>query len=304
MRQNDTQEYVIQAENIRKKFRKFQLEIPELKIPKGYATALIGENGTGKTTLLNILAGIRLDYQGNIQYFGKYSDKDREENPLVKENIGYTGTDNYYLPQWTVKQVEDISALLFEKFERSKFRSWCEELAVFPGGFEEKKKINTFSDGMKTKLMLAGVMARETELLLLDEPASPLDPLMRDKLCEMLHTYLAEGDGEKSVLFSTHNILDMENVTDYAIIMGQGGIAEAGFVEDLKQKYVLVKGETEDKELARKVLYSISESAYGFEGICLAEKLNQLAGCSILTETPSLFQISVAVMKQTSRIKG
>ena len=146
-------------------------------------------------------------------------------------------------------------------------------------------------------------MARDTDLLILDEPASPLDPLMREKLCEMLQTYVSEGNGERSVLFSTHNISDMENVTDYAIIVGNGGVLEAGFVEELKEKYVLVKGDASDKELARKVLFSISENPYGFEGICLSENLEKFAGCSVLTEIPSLFQISVAVMKQNSRIK-
>ena len=69
------------------------------------------------------------------------------------------------------------------------------------------------------KLMLSGVFARETQMLLLDEPASPLDPLMRDVLCDMIRGYLEEGAGEKTVLFSTHNIADMENVTDYAVIV-------------------------------------------------------------------------------------
>lgn len=85
------------------------------------------------------------------------------------------------------------------------------------------------------KLMLAGVMARKTDLLLLDEPASPLDPLMRDKLCQMIGEYIHEGNGKRSVFFSTHNISDMENITDYAIIMENGQIVEQGFVEDLKE---------------------------------------------------------------------
>ena len=297
-------ENVIEAHNIRKKFRKFELNIPQFTVPKGFSTALIGENGSGKTTLLNILSGIRLDYKGDIRYFNQYTDADRENNPVVKERIGYTGTTNYYLPHWNVRQVEEVSELLFEGFDKNRFHNWCEELAIFPDGlFEQKKKIRSLSDGNQMKLKLAGVMARDTDLLILDEPASPLDPLMREKLCEMIQTYVSEGNGERSVLFSTHNISDMENVTDYAIIVGNGGVLEAGFVEELKEKYVLVKGDVADKELARKELFSISENPYGFEGICLSENLEKFAGCSVLTEIPSLFQISVAVMKQNSRIK-
>ena len=60
---------VIEAKNIVKKYKNFTLDVPEFKLPEGFATALIGENGAGKTTLLNILTGIRMDYTGDITYF-------------------------------------------------------------------------------------------------------------------------------------------------------------------------------------------------------------------------------------------
>jgi len=295
--------YVIEASGLKKDFKNFSLNIPQFKLPRGFATALIGENGAGKTTLLNILSGIRLDFKGEIRYFDRYSQKDLENIPDVKEAIGYTGTDNYYLPNWSVGQVEDISSLLFRNFDSKRFRAVCDELAIFSGApFEKSKKINALSDGTKTKLMLAGVLARKTDLLILDEPASPLDPLMRDKLCEIIRNYLNE-DENRSVFFSTHNISDMENVTDYAIIMEHGQIVEEGFVEDLKEKYIVVKGEVSDIDKAKDILYTISTSNYGFEGICLAENLDKLAGMDIVTETASLFKISVAVMKRNTMIK-
>ncbi|MBO4505742.1 MAG: ABC transporter ATP-binding protein [Lachnospiraceae bacterium] len=294
---------VIEAKNIVKKYKNFTLDVPELKLPEGFATALIGENGAGKTTLLNILTGIRMDYTGDITYFGEYSDKDIFKNPAVKERIGYTGTDNYYLPHWTMKQVDDLSKLLFEKYDSAKFKRYCDDLAVFGGRqFDGSKKVSALSDGTKTKIMLAGVLARETDILIMDEPASPLDPLMRDKLCEMIREYLNSGEG-KSVFFSTHNISDMEGVTDYAIIMEQGRVVEQGFVEDLKEKYIAVKGESKDAEAAKKIMYTMTSSHYGFEGICLAEDLDKLAGLDIVTETASLFKISVAIMKKNSLIR-
>lgn len=104
------------------------------------------------------------------------------------------------------------------------------------------------------------------------------------------------------MFFSTHNISDMESITDYAVIMEHGEVVEAGFVEELKEKYILVKGESEDAEAASKVLYTISKNPYGFEGICLAENLNQLAGMDVTMEAPSLYQISVAVMKKNTKL--
>lgn len=287
---------VVKVTDLQKKYKGFELSIPQLGIPKGYATALIGENGAGKTTLLNLMAGIRLDFQGQITYF----DKKEKLGCKVQERMGYTGPGSYFLPHWTVKQVEEISSLLFENFHRDRFQAICDELNIPVGVTKEVKNL---SDGNRMKLMLAAVLARDTELLILDEPASPLDPLMRDKLCDILREYLEQGNGEHSVFFSTHNIADMENVTDYAIIMEHGNIVEQGFVEDLKEKYVSVKGEAEDADAARKILFTMTKNAYGFEGICLAENMDKLAGMDISVETPTLSQISVAVMKANTSLK-
>lgn len=294
--------YVLEAYGLKKKYKGFELNIPELKIPKGYATALIGENGAGKTTLLNILAGIQLQYQGEIGYYGKYTDKDREEIPEVKERMGYTAPGSYYVSQWRLGQIAELNELLFSNFHRERFERWCKELAVGAEGWDPKKKVSDLSDGNRMKLMIAGVLARDTAILLMDEPASPLDPVMRDKLCEIIREYLAEDEGQRSVFFSTHNIADMENVTDYAIIMESGKIVEQGFVEDLKEKYLLVKGDESELGKVQKELFNCTTNKYGFEGICLAEKLDRLAGCDISVERPSLTQISVAVMRHFSHV--
>lgn len=284
---------VIQMKNVEKSFKGFQLDVEELAIPKGFATALIGENGAGKSTLLNILAGIRLDYKGEIVFFDGTM---KEEE--IRENVAYTGPDSYFLPHWTVKAVAEISDILFGQFHKDQFEQWCKDLGI------DKKdtSISKMSDGMKMKTMLAAAFSRDTKCLLLDEPASPLDPLMRDKLCSMIRDYIDEGAGEQSVFFSTHNIADMENVTDYAIIMEQGKVVEQGFVEDLKEKYIMVKGEAEQGEAVKPYLVSFTKNAYGFEGLCLANNLDKLAGFDVISETPSLSQISVGVMKQYTKL--
>ena len=288
-------EAMIQMKNVTKRFKGFELNIPELNIPKGFATALIGENGAGKSTLMNILAGVRLDYKGEIVYFdGNMKDEE------VRGNIGYTSPTSYFMPHWTIKAVGEVSELLFDHFHKERFVQLCEDLNIS----KEDKTISNLSDGMRMKTSLAAVFARDTKCLLLDEPASPLDPLMRDKLCSMLREYLEEGNGEKSVFFSTHNIADMENVTDYCVIMEQGKVVEQGFVEDLKEKYIMVKGEAADEAKAKDILIGFRKNSYGYEGLCLAENLDKLAGLDIAVETPTLSQISVAVMKQYSSLKA
>ena len=284
-------ENVIYGRNIEKKFKKFKLHIEELKVPKGFATALIGENGAGKSTLLNILTGVRVDYKGDIKYFDEQQALEQEG---ILDRIGYTGPNNFFLPHWTVSQVREICSILFDSFSKEKFDAFSKRLNIPEGS----QGIRALSDGNRMKLTLATAFCRETDLLIMDEPASPLDPLMRDMLCQLIREYLSEGNGEKSVFFSTHNISDMENVTDYAIIMNNGSIAEQGFVEELKEKYILVKGEPEDAERASNYLIGMSKGKYGFEGMCLAKDMDKLAGIHVSFETPTLSQISIAVMKQ------
>lgn len=285
---------VIEINNVTKSFKGFKLNIPEMRIPKGFATALIGENGAGKSTLINILAGTRLDYKGEITYFDG-----EEEDKIIRENVGYTGPGNYFMPHWTVRAVGEVSEILFDQFHRDRYEQLCQELGVN----KEGKSVDKLSDGMKMKAMLAAVFARDTRMLLLDEPASPLDPLMRDKLCSMIRDYIDEGNGEKSVFFSTHNIADMENVTDYAVIMEQGKIVEQGFVEDLKEKYIVVKGENAEADKVKNILWGFQKNSYGYEGLCPAKDLDKLAGMDIVTETPTLSQISVAVMKKYTSLQ-
>ena len=299
-------ETVISCKNIQKKYGHFELNIDSIDFPQGFATALIGENGAGKTTLLEMIAGIKKQHKGDITYFGSYTEKDRENNPYVKENIGYTGTDKFYfLPHWTLKQTKELQSVLFDSFDGKKYDKILDDLAVTSGSnSDNNKKVSSLSDGNRVKLMLAGVLARDTKLLLMDEPASPLDPLMRERLCSMIRDYLASSEGsEKSVIFSTHNISDMENVTDYAIIIENGTVVEQGFVENLKEKYVFVRGEKKDEEAAKHILYDITSNTYGYEGLCLSENIDKLAGMDVETSIPTLSQLAVGIMRAHTRVK-
>lgn len=287
-------EHIIEMRNIVKKYKGFELNVPEFNIPQGFATALIGENGAGKTTLLDIMSGVNLDFKGEVTYFGDYKSPDCGG---VRDMIGYTASTVFFMAHWRPAQIKEICSLLFKTFDGEKFDRICRDMSLTDKKSGKDRTVSEMSDGNKMRLMLASVFARDTRILMMDEPASPLDPVMRDRLCDMIREYLARSNGEKSVVFSTHNISDMESVTDYAAIVSGGKIAEQGFVEDLKEKYICVKGEPDCAAKAKPFMYSFSEGKYGFEGIALSDNLDKLAGLDISTETASLHQISVAVMK-------
>ncbi|MDY2837880.1 MAG: ABC transporter ATP-binding protein [Bilifractor sp.] len=272
----ETMSSALTAENLHMKYKSFVLDIPELRIPKGFVTALIGENGAGKTTLLRILAGVVLNYHGKISYFDERISMD---DTNVRSRIGYTAPGSYFLPNWTGENVRDISPTLYPGFDVSRFDEFIREMAM--EGYHNKAV--DMSDGNRMKLELASVLARNTDLLLLDELASPLDPLMREKLCDLLRAYIADGSGEKTVLLSSHNVADMESTTDYCIFMAQGRIVEQGFVEDLKEKYVLLTGPAVCMEKLRDMFVSCTGGTNEYTALAERAKLTEIRSAAATT---------------------
>lgn len=287
-------ENVLKTSGLMKKYSKFTLGGLDLELPKGFATALIGANGAGKTTLIDLLCGVIHATAGEVTYFGTEHDIDREE---LRERIGYCASQGFFPQGWKPCDIAESMELAYRKFDREKFNKLCTELEVDNEFTKKSQAMYKQSDGNRMRLALAAVFARETELLILDEPGSSLDPLMRDRLCDRLRGYLDEGDGEKSILFSTHNIADMENAADYALFMDKGQIIERGFVEDLKDKYIIVRGDAGDYDKSRALMLSHNVNKTVFEGLALSSHKSRFEAEGAVCERPTLQQLSVGLLR-------
>lgn len=293
-------ESILTAKGLTKKYSKFTLGELELEIPKGFATALIGANGAGKTTLIDILCGVTLKTSGEVTYFGEGKSIEDEN---VRERIGYCASSSFFPQGWSAKDIAISMEIAYSSFDRNKFRELCEKLEVDSEATRKPKPMYKQSDGNRMRTSLAAVFARTTDLLVLDEPGSSLDPLMRDRLCDRMREYLDDGDGKKSILFSTHNIADMENAADYAIFMDKGKIIEQGFVEDLKEKYIIARGAAEDYDKAKDMLLSHSRNRTVFDGLALSENAEKLAAMGVDSEAPTLQQLSIGLLKYAEEIR-
>ena len=104
-------------------------------------------------------------------------------------------------------------------------------------------------------------------------------------------------------LMLDHHIVEKDTkFSDYAVIVENGSVVEQGFVEELKEKYTYVKGDIEDLKAAEGYLYDVTSSKYGFEGLCLSENMDKLAGLNLMCETPTLMQLSVGIMRANTRL--
>lgn len=291
-------ENVIRTNGIIKKYKGFTMGPVNLEIPCGFSTALIGANGAGKTTLIDTICGVTGKSGGECVYFGDKTDID---DVGLRNKIGYCSSMCFLPLTWNVKNIAEAMEIGFDNFDRNKFNAFCNRFNLETTDVKKPKRLYKMSDGNKMRSYLAAVLARDTELLVLDEPASSLDPLARDVLCDIFREYLAEGDGNRSIIFSTHNIADMEYATDYAVFMANGNIIEQGFVEDLKEKYILVHGEADKCEKAKPFLLSCTANSMNFEGIALAENLAKLTQLDTAVEKPNLQQLSVGILRKAEK---
>lgn len=284
----------VSIKRLTKKYSKFTLGELDINIPEGMATALIGANGAGKTTLIDILCGVTHKTAGDVVYFNEKNDIG---DPALRERIGYCASTAFFPLTFTAKDIAVSMEIAYKSFDRKKFAELCEKFEVDSENTRKPRNMMKQSDGNRMRTCLASVFARDTDLLVLDEPGSSLDPLMRDRLCDRMREYLDDGDGKRSIIFSTHNIADMENAADYAVFMDRGKVIEQGFIEELKEKYVIARGDAENYDRAKSLLLSGNHNRTTFDGLALAENAEKLAEIGVESEIPTLQQLSIGLLK-------
>lgn len=282
---------VLEVENICKSFKDFSLRNISFELPAGYIMGYVGQNGAGKSTTLNIIAHIIHADEGTVRIDGiSY-----EDDPIAyKESIGFIGDEAYFPIEFTLKEIKGTLKDFYPSFREDEFLSMVRKWEL-----PEDKKIKDFSRGMKVKLMFASVFARDTKLLILDEATNGLDPVVRDEILSLLQDYIA--DGEKSVLFSTHIMSDLEEIADYIFFINDGKEVMCDTKDEIIENYVIVKGGREElTETVMDNLIGVIKSRVGFEGLAESERALYLPK-SLLIEKPSIDQIVVQFIKRSGR---
>lgn len=234
---------IIEIENLVKKYDdSFELNINNLNLKSGTVIGLIGENGAGKTTLIKSILGIINKDCGKIKIFGEESGKKEEE---IKENIGLV-LDNIFFPEiLTPSDVNLIMKDIYKNWDVSLFMQYLKDFKLEP-----KKKIKTFSKGMRKKLEIATALAHHPKLLILDEATSGLDPVVRGEVLDIFLDFIQ--DEEHTILFSTHITSDLESIADHIIFMDEGKVILEKRRDEITDQYGVLKCDINDFEKIEK----------------------------------------------------
>lgn len=201
------------------------IERVSFDVREGEIFGLIGLNGAGKTTFIKTLLGLREPAGGTLQIFGESVAHFRTSRRLVF-------LPERFEPSWFLSGLEFLkfSASLYgRKLSEAQCREAAERLALDPGAL--KKRVQTYSKGMRQKLGLLATVLAGADLLVLDEPMSGLDPVARALVKEMILEARAQG---RTIFLSSHILADMDEMCDRVAVLHDRTVGFSGKPEDFR----------------------------------------------------------------------
>lgn len=221
-------------------------------LPAGEIVGLLGRNGVGKSTLIKLLAGVTIPDSGQINIEGLAP---KSRSAALYNNL-IVVPEELLLPKVSVKNFVRYTAPLYSNFSHQQFVEYCSLLEI-----DSELNFSQMSMGQRKKAYLAFVLACNARILLLDEPTNGLDITAKTALRSILASYI---DDTKTIIISTHQAHDIENLTDRIVILEEGNILINNTVSELQQYFGFGIAE------GREAIYSTASLA-GNVGIWAAE---------------------------------
>lgn len=226
----------IQCESVNKQYPHFKLKQLNLELEEGSVMGFVGPNGSGKSTTLRIIMGLIGQDSGKVTVLGNAMPQQQVE---AKRNIGFVSEDMRLYDSQTIGFHLD--------FIKSIFDSWDDDYAAkLLKRFDlvKEQKVKGLSHGQRVKASLLLVLARRPKLLIFDEPTTGLDPVARhDVLEEMMQSM---EDETRSILFSSHNTADVEQISDHITFIYNGSIVDSRDKESFLDSWRRIRMEVTD----------------------------------------------------------
>ncbi len=220
---------IVQMRKVSKRFGKIQaLDKVDLEIKRGEIIGLLGANGAGKSTLLRCIIGLYLAEEGECVTFETDAG---ELSPKELGRIGYVHQEGELLGWMTTKQLIRYVSAYYENWNHELEEQYIEDFDI-----SLKDRVGSLSPGQRQKLAILLAIGFEPELLILDEPASALDPIARGQFLDLLLEIIQ--DENRTIIISSHILSDVEKVIDHTLIMRKGSVLRDCSFDSLREEFV------------------------------------------------------------------
>jgi ABC-2 type transport system ATP-binding protein len=209
----------VKLTHVGKDYPFFSLNDVSLDIPRGSIMGFIGRNGAGKSTTIRIILGLLRQDRGEVEVLGHPMPT---EQKAAKWDIGFVSEDMRLYAKATLEWHMRFIKSIYGNWDEGHARKLLKRLDL-----NVAQKIDGMSHGQRVKAALLLALARHPRLLLLDEPTTGLDPVARREILAEIEGVLFDG-GERSVLFSSHNTLDVEKISNQVAFIDRGRIIQCG----------------------------------------------------------------------------
>ena len=221
---------------VERRVGKFALGPIDLEVPQGAVMAFIGPNGAGKTTTLDLIMGLASADGGRIEVLGRTMPKDEV---AIRARVGYVSPDLNFAPWGKVGRALDFVRGFYPDWDEARAAHLMREFGIARG-----ERIAALSFGARIKLSLVMALARDAELLLLDEPTVGLDVNARQILFREILDFVKRE--ERSVLISSHQLSELERLADHVALIDQGKLITVDRMDALVGRYVQIDAQTND----------------------------------------------------------
>ncbi len=225
---------MVRFENVDKRLGDFNLQNITFELQPGYLMGLIGENGAGKTSILNLILGLYQPDAGNVEIFGcKYYG----EESRIRNQIGYVLTDDgLFLANLRLDDNANLFGKYYKCYDKKKLYTYCDAFEL-----NVKKKWRELSKGERLKFQFAFALSHRARLLVLDEPTANFDPEFRKQFLHLVTSFMK--DGECSVILATHQLQELDQIADYITLLHCGKLIFSVEKERLTERFRIVRGE-------------------------------------------------------------
>ena len=224
-------ENALEVYRLTKRYPDFLLNEVSFAVPRGTIVGLIGENGAGKSTTIKAILNLVKKDAGQIEILGR---KEQEIDFDTRNRIGVVFDKHNFPASMSPNNLGKLLETVYPLWDRNLYWELLKKLSL-----PVNRKIKKLSKGMKMKLAIAVALSHHSEILILDEATSGLDPIVRDDILDILLEFVQEEN--HSILVSSHITSDLEKIADYIVFLHEGRVVFSKPKDELRYYYGIMK---------------------------------------------------------------